>query len=252
LHQKKVTVHFRSYTQIGGPCDCGVPVAGMQGGGPLGQQQLTRRQLAKLTPEQRARQAAASKAFEAEAKRAARAAELGKKRHVPRCRCQGTLQRKIFDKYVDPLDGMIRVRQLERVLKEMHEEDLLARADEQERATGKRPKKNSHFWKPFDFQDAREAEGHLGMLVNGQDAGSDDDTDDDEAEGGGAEAQKLGKHLTGDGGVDYVMFEDWKIKYEEEKKSRESLGAAPDEEEEEESDEEGEEGGDKEIKAEAE
>ena len=109
LHQKKVTVHFRSYTQIGGPCDCGVPVAGMQGGGPLGQQQLTRRQLAKLTPEQRARQAAASKAFEAEAKRAARAAELGEKRHVPRCRCQGTLQRKIFDKYVDPLDGMIRV-----------------------------------------------------------------------------------------------------------------------------------------------
>ena len=49
------------------------------------------------------------------------------------------------------------------------------------------------------------------MLVNGQDAGSDDDTDDDEAEGGGAEAQKLGKHLTGDGGVDYVMFEDWKV-----------------------------------------
>ena len=55
-----------------------------------------------------------------------------------------------------PIDRFVtlvpKVRQLERVLKEMHEEDLLARADEQERATGKRPKKNSHFWKPFDFQ----------------------------------------------------------------------------------------------------
>ena len=40
----------------------------------------------------------------------------------PLCTLQGTLERRIFDKYVDPLDGKIRCRQLETVLLDMHTE----------------------------------------------------------------------------------------------------------------------------------
>lgn len=41
-----------------------------------------------------------------------RAASLGMKKYVNRCRCQGTLERKVFDKYIDDLDGCIRLRQV--------------------------------------------------------------------------------------------------------------------------------------------
>jgi len=36
----------------------------------------------------------------------------------------------------------------------------------------------------------------------------------------------------GEGGIDYLMFNDWKVKYDEQKRQRQALGAGPTEDDE--------------------
>lgn len=85
------------------------------------------------------------------------------------CNLQGTLERRIFDKYVDPLDGKIRCRQLETVLLDMHTEAANEMDAAEEKASGDAPKASKKA--EFDPQDAREAEEALGALVRANNLG---------------------------------------------------------------------------------
>jgi hypothetical protein len=157
-------------------------------------------------------------AAEREAKHVAasakRAGEQGRAVYVSRCRCEGTLEHRVFDKHADPLDGCVRVRQLEALLRDVHAEAERAKQEQgQEHAAAGR--KKSAKVAEFDDQDAREAEDQLGVLVNGAPPPEDDE-----------EAMAEYDPLAGEGPIDFLMFKDWKAKFEEQKKERSNLGGA--------------------------
>jgi len=199
-----VSVHLVRQTDLrnGGACDCGVP-------------------LPPPKPKKRYQMGPAEqRAFDSATKSAARAAALGMKPYVNRCRCQSTPERRIFDKHIDPLDGRIRARQLATVLKEMHDTAQQAKIDAAMGGGKKKPPK----WVVFDEEDALQAEDTLGGMVNYKPPATDDDDEVDF------------DPVAGDGGIDWFMFIDWKVKYEEQKKSRAAMQAVSSSDEEDDED----------------
>jgi len=160
--------------------------------------------------------ASAERQAKSKAKSAARAAEQGRVLYVNKCRCQGTLERRVFDKHLDPLDGKVRVRQLEALLREMHYEQQHASGGSAEEGeqTGKKPAVKAT---EFDYQDARDAEEHLGVIVNGAPPDEDVET-----------VLVPWDPTAGEGGIDFPTFSAWKERHEEQKRERMSLGVADD------------------------
>ena len=110
--------------------------------------------------------------------------------------CQGTPERRIFDKFIDPLDGCIQVSQLEEILFEMHN------YHETERLNNLGPGAKR---KEFDEQDAREAEDQLSYILKDR------------------RREALLRGSGGGTGIDYSTFSEWKRKYEEQKESKNAL-----------------------------
>ena len=110
--------------------------------------------------------------------------------------CQGTPERRIFDKFIDPLDGCIQVSQLEEILFELHN------YHETERLNNLGPGAKR---KEFDEQDAREAEDQLSYILKDR------------------RREALLRGSGGGTGIDYSTFSEWKRKYEEQKESKNAL-----------------------------
>jgi len=200
-HHVRVTLARKIDLQ--GPCDCGVPV--------VVEEDYTKKKKGKNKKVSGG--PAAERAAKNEANSLARARALGMTQYVNRCRCQGTLERKVFDKYIDELDGCVRLRQLETMMLDMHKTEEEDEIEREYKRTGKRPTSK----KPdFDMQDAREAEEQLSVLVNGI---------PDE----NVELDPLYDPLDSDEPIPYMMFHDWKKKHAELKKSRAAIELGGDE-----------------------
>ena len=95
-----MTVRLKRKKDVGGPCDCGVPIVPVDD-----DDEKKKKNNNNNSKGCSGRSVMSGKSTGTSAASERKRREQGAKVFVSRCLCQGTPERRIFDKYIDPLDG---------------------------------------------------------------------------------------------------------------------------------------------------